>query len=175
MNRTRFIALSLALLLMAGCSTPSGSSSGSSSAVSSSAQGSTPGTGVQADWSKLEQEKPVRQADKDSGRWYAGAMTDLISSEEYGPLIPYTGSIVYSFNSWTDQNGQEQTYYSSWGTPLYGLMTREGKLVTDPIYLSASQTDLLIESKGKNSIVLGLDLVFGQVFERCEGAGHGSD
>jgi len=139
MNRTRFIALSLALLLMVGCSTPSGSSSGSSSAVSSSAQGSTPGTGVQADWSKLEQEKPVRQADKDSGRWYAGAMTELISSEEYGPLIPYTGSIVYSFNSWTDQNGQEQTYYSSWGTPLYGLMTREGKLVTDPIYLSASQ------------------------------------
>ena len=133
MNRTQFAALTVALLLLAGCSAPSGSSSASSS------QHSTPTTGVQVDWSRLEQDDPVRQADRDGGRWYAGSMTELIPSEEYGPLIPYVGSIAYSFNSWTDQNGQEQTWYSPWGTSLYGLMTKEGKLVTDPVYLSAVQ------------------------------------
>ena len=130
MNRIRFAALALALLLLAGCGSSSAGSSFSSAA---------PVPSVQVDWSKLEQDEPVRQANRDEGRWYAGAMTALIPSEEYGPLVPYVGSLAYSFHSWTDQNGQEQTWYSSWGSPLYGLMTREGKMVVDPVYQSVAQ------------------------------------
>lgn len=156
MKRTRLAAIALAALLLAGCAAPAGNSSDSSSSPpSASTSASTPSSsgnpvsesGVRVDWSRLEQANPVRQANKDGGRWYAGAITELIPSAQYGPLIPYVGSVVYPFDSWIDENGQEQTYYSYWATPLYGLMTREGRIVTDPIYLSAFQPSFRWQGK----------------------------
>ena len=147
MNRTGFSALLLSALLLVGCGTSGGNAS---------AAPAPPSSGVQVDWSKLEQDTPIFQADRDGGRWYAGAAPELIPSEEYGPLVSYVGSMAYSFDTWTDSEGQEQVFYSEWGTSLYGLMTKEGKLVTDPVYLSVVQPDFHWQGKATYLPVLVL-------------------
>jgi len=75
----------------------------------------------------------------DAGRWYAQTTTELIPRNDYGPLYPYVGTIVQSIERWTDLNGVEQTQLNPWTTPVYGLMTREGKIVTDPSYQGVYQ------------------------------------
>lgn len=143
MKRTRLAALTLAALLLAGCArtAPAPGSSGPSQPAGSAPAGENPGPKVQVDWSRLEGEKTALRPDLDGGRWYPGYTPELVPSEEYGNLIPYVGALTYSFSTWTDDSGQEQVWYSSWPTALYGLMTREGKIVTDPVYLTAEQAD----------------------------------
>jgi len=74
--------------------------------------------------------------DVDGGRWWPQTVTDLIPGENYGPLHPYIGSVSTSSvtHEWTDPDGTPQSYTEYWITPLYGLMTEAGKLVTDPCY-----------------------------------------
>lgn len=50
-------------------------------------------------------------------------MTELVVSDSYGPLLPYLGVV-----------GSEE---ERWAEGKYGLVTREGMVVTDPIYEEA--------------------------------------
>ncbi len=79
---------------------------------------STPaGPNVEVHWDALEP-KPEYKAE----RWYSGPAGELIPSEEYGELVPYIGG-----------ESSVQFWGSSW---FYGLATREGVIVTDPVYTS---------------------------------------
>lgn len=93
---------------------------------------------VWADWSVLGQESGI-QPDVDGGRWYADYTGGLIPSEEYGALYPYVGEVAYRFDKWTDEEGNEYRYDHTDPSPLYGLMTRDGKIVTDPVYQSVTR------------------------------------
>lgn len=144
MDRTRLTALTLSVLLLAGCAqaSPAPAESGPPQTAGSVSLPDVPsGPNVQTDWSRLDGNKAALQPDADGGRWYPDYTGGLVPSEDYGPLVPYAGALTYSFNTWTDDSGQEQVWYSSWPTSLYGLMTREGKIVTDPVYLSAEQAE----------------------------------
>ena len=55
-----------------------------------------------------------------------GYMGDLIPSDSYGELIPYAGRRV--MDDWPSDTGC-----------LYGLMTRDGRAVTDAVYASAER------------------------------------
>ena len=146
MKHARTLAAILAAALLAGCAATQAPVS-SLPAVSTPPAASAPapsepaGPTVQADWSKLLGNDSAIQPDVDAGRWYEDYTDHLIPSPDYGELVPYAGANVYSFNIWTDQNGQEQTWSSNYPSPLYGLMTREGKIVTDPVYMHAGQLD----------------------------------
>ena len=123
--KNRCLALLLSTLLLAGCA-PSGSAASSAPAEGKGA------SGVQVDWSRLE-ERTGRLPDTDGGRWYPDRTDRLIPGPDYGLLVPYVGGQAYSFNRW-EWEGEVQEYFSDWPTALYGLMTREGKIVVDPVY-----------------------------------------
>ena len=123
--KNRCLALLLSTLLLAGCA-PSGPAASSAPAEGKGA------SGVQVDWSRLE-ERTDRLPDTDGGRWYPDRTDRLIPGPDYGPLVPYVGGQAYSFNRW-EREGEVQEYFSDWPTALYGLMTREGKIVVDPVY-----------------------------------------
>lgn len=123
--KNRCLALLLSTLLLAGCA-PSGPAASSAPAEGKGA------SGVQVDWSRLE-ERTGRLPDTDGGRWYPDRTDRLIPGPDYGPLVPYVGGQAYSFNRW-EWEGEVQEYFSDWPTALYGLMTREGKIVVDPVY-----------------------------------------
>ena len=92
---------------------------------------------VQADWSRLEGARTASQPDVDGGRWYPEFTDSLIPREDYGPLVPYWGSLAYPVQRWEDSTGETQEYWYDWGDAYYGLMTREGKIVVDPVYQNA--------------------------------------
>lgn len=74
---------------------------------------------VRTDWSRLgEREAPPEPV---GSRWYEDWTGELIPREDYGMLIPYAGQRL--MDDWPAANGC-----------LYGLMTREGAVVTDPVY-----------------------------------------
>ncbi len=123
--KNRCLALLLSTLLLAGCA-PSGPAASSAPAEGKGA------SGVQVDWSRLE-ERTGRLPDTDGGRWYPDRTDRLIPGPDYGLLVPYVGGQAYSFNRW-EREGEVQEYFSDWPTALYGLMTREGKIVVDPVY-----------------------------------------
>ena len=123
--KNRCLALLLSTLLLAGCA-PSGPAASSAPAEGKGA------SGVQVDWSRLE-ERTGRLPDTDGGRWYPDRTDRLIPGPDYGLLVPYVGDQAYSFNRW-EREGEVQEYFSDWPTALYGLMTREGKIVVDPVY-----------------------------------------
>jgi len=148
MKHARLCAAALAAALLAGCApvpTPAPSSSPPAAstppAVAQPAPPVSTASAVQADWSKLLGGTSPIQTDLDAGRWYPDYTDQLIPSPDYGELVPYVGANAYTFNTWTDQNGQVQTWSSSYPSPLYGLMTREGKIVTDPVYTEARQME----------------------------------
>ena len=93
---------------------------------------------VEVDWSKLE-EKPAPQPDLDAGRWFDTSVEKLIPRTDYGPLYSYVGTTVTRTEIWTDESGTEHTWTDPFGSPVYGLMTRDGKVVTDPIYQGVYQ------------------------------------
>lgn len=108
--KRRCLALPLALLLLSGCQAPAEVSSPPPSAAPS----------VAVHWDALdEREPPV------ANRRYEGYTDDLIPAEDYGQLIPYIGG----------ENSLE-----AWGTGwFYGLATREGEIVTDPVFLGVNR------------------------------------
>lgn len=148
MRRKSLTALALSAVLLAGCTTGGPGSVSSASSVSSAGSGASsgqqavPSPNVRVDWSRLEEDGPALQADVDGGRWFEEYTDRLITGEHYGPLVPYIGGQSYSFNRW-EHDGETQEYWSSWPTSFYGLMTREGKLVTDPVYQSVSSYSFL--------------------------------
>lgn len=71
------------------------------------------------DW-ELQESEPVEEL---YTRLSPEPMEELIPSDRYGQLLPYAG--VMALNEWG-----EQIY-------KYGLVTREGMLVTDPVYEGA--------------------------------------
>lgn len=92
---------------------------------------------VQADWSRLEGGRNDPQPDVDGGRWYPEFTNSLIPREDYGPLVPYWGSLVYPVQRWEDDTGETHEYWFNWSDAFYGLMTQEGKIVVDPVYQAA--------------------------------------
>lgn len=75
---------------------------------------------VRVDWSQLTPYAPLtsKYAQFDP---YSGA-GDLIPSENYGTLLPYIGAEV------------SLSGYVMDAIPLYGLVTADGQIVTDPVY-----------------------------------------
>lgn len=160
----RLLALALTAALLAGCAR-----SGPAPAGSLSEPEPPRGPNVRADWSRLEGEKTALRPDTDGGRWYEGYTGELIPSEDYGDLVPYVGSMMYSVETWLDDSGQEQSWYADWPTFLYGLMTREGRLVTDPVYLSADQAEFTWQGRTALLPVLLLSQVKEEWKDLCDG------
>ena len=125
----RLLPLTLALsLALTGCA-PSGveatppatTSTQSPSPVVSSAP-----VQVYTDFSQLTPyEKPVTKYT----RRYEGFTDTLIPSKDYGPLISFPGGSLSTISSW----------FGSWDSPLYGLMTLEGEVVVDPVFSSVHE------------------------------------
>lgn len=82
----------------------------------------TAAVSVHTDWSKLG-EKPGPLPEIKSRR-YEKYTDTLIPKDDYGMLIPYAGSRL--LDDWPAANGC-----------LWGLMTTEGVVVTDPVFSSA--------------------------------------
>ena len=120
------------------------------------------------DWSRLE-ERTGRLPDTDGGRWYPDRTDRLIPGPDYGPLVPYVGGQAYSFNRW-EWEGEVQEYFSDWPTALYGLMTREGKIVVDPVYQNAQPYSYRWEGEDRALPVL----ILGRAGPQWEKFGSGS-
>lgn len=72
------------------------------------------GYAITAHWERLE---PINTPN--AQRWYESYTDYLIPSEEYGSLVPYIGGRVHTYAE---------------GNWLYGLATRDGVIVTDPVF-----------------------------------------
>lgn len=166
MKRTILTALTLAFLL-SGCA--QSAPTGDASQPGANLPQSPAGPNVQVDWSQVEGQSPAPQPDLDGGRWYPEGTDHLIPREDYGPLIPYVGAIMYSEEHWVDNNGQEQDSVSPWPTSLYGLMTRSGKLVTDPVYLTAAQGSFTFQGQRNTLPVLILSQAREEWKDFCNG------
>lgn len=138
MRGKHLTALALSALLLSGCAgAPAQEGGGSSSPPDRSGPSAAgPSPSVRVDWSRLERDTPPLQPDVDGGRWYPEYTDRLIPGENYGALIPYLGSLAYPYSVW-EHEGKVETHYSAWPAEFYGLMTREGKIVVDPVYQSA--------------------------------------
>lgn len=142
----RWLALLLSAFVLTGCASGGLDSSGSGSDGQSSGSAISPpdcssseaewdeSSGVLVDWSRLK-DRQSRQPDVDGGRWYPDRTDVLIPGRNYGPLIPYIGDQAYMFNRW-EYAGEVQEYWSDWPNSFYGLMTRDGEIVVDPVYQS---------------------------------------
>ena len=140
MNNKRLIYLALSALLLEGCAPAASPDVSSNTGEVSSAPEPAPDSptfAVRADWSRLERERTAPQPDVDGGRWYPEFTDNLIPGEDYGLLVPYWGSLVYPVQRWEDDTGEIREYWLDWSDPFYGLMTREGKIVVDPVYQNA--------------------------------------
>lgn len=72
------------------------------------------GYAITTHWERLE---PIDTPN--AQRWYESYTDHLIPSEEYGSLVPYIGGRVHTYAE---------------GNWLYGLATRDGVIVTDPVF-----------------------------------------
>mgnify|MGYP003260535114 FL=1 len=113
----RLPALPLALmLLLSGCQ------AGSAAAP---APGQDAGPEVAVHWDVLES-GPVTRAE----RFYEEYTDHLIASDSYGELVPYIGGEEY-----------RDPLYGVF-SPIYGLATHDGTIVTDPVYLDVSRVSM---------------------------------
>lgn len=113
----RLPALPLALmLLLSGCQ------AGSAAAP---APGQDAGPEVAVHWDVLES-GPVTRAE----RFYEEYTDHLIASDSYGELVPYIGGEAY-----------RDPLYGVF-SPIYGLATHDGTIVTDPVYLDVSRVSM---------------------------------
>lgn len=111
MKALRWAAPVLALLLLAGCQQPAADSPSPSPDTSPA-----PSYQVTTHWDALT-ERPAPLV----SRWYEGYTDDLIPADDYGQLVPYIGG---------------EASAEGWGTNwTYGLATRDGVIVTDPVFL----------------------------------------
>ena len=107
--KLRIIAAALALaLLLAACGAPAASPTPTPQ--------HSDGVNVTVHWDALTP-KPENIAN----RWYDIYTDHLIVSDDYGELVPYIGG-----------EATAEYWGSSW---FYGLATRDGTIVTDPVYL----------------------------------------
>lgn len=140
MRRT-VLALLLSAVLLAGCTAPGTPGEGDLSASGSSSFPQSSSTGkVQTDWSVLEGGEEPQPAVFQ--RWHSGYTDHLIPGKEYGLLLPFAGARVRVAEPGGDS--QEDFFSGS----LYGLMTRDGKVVMDPVCASIyriSYSDVLGE------------------------------
>lgn len=114
MKALRLAAPVLALALLAGCQQPAVESPSPDPSPEASP---APSYQVTTHWDALE-ERPSPLV----SRWYEGRTDDLIAADDYGPLVPYIGG---------------EASAEGWGTNwTYGLATRDGVIVTDPVFLS---------------------------------------
>ena len=113
MKVLRLAAPVLALALLAGCQQPAVESP---SPVPSPDAPPAPSYQVTTHWDALnERPTPLVQ------RRYEGYTDDLIPADDYGQLVPYIGG---------------EASAQGWGTGwYYGLATRDGVIVTDPVFL----------------------------------------
>ncbi len=113
MSRARFLAGLSALMLLAGCG----------AAGSDSGESPEPVSPVYTDWSKLTPYKSA--APKPLYSRFAPYQGDTLTPRsDYGILIPYLGASLSVSNYITDS------------LPLYGLVTTDGRIVTEPVYAS---------------------------------------
>jgi len=168
MRAKAWLCALLCAALLAGCAAPGGSSSVGSSAGdvspggSESASQSAPphqsvqppappaGPNVQVDWSKLEgtdAESTPWQADVTAGRWFAQPTDHLIPGEDYGELLPYVGERAYTVMRWEDEQGNQQVWTDTYPSFIYGLMTRDGRIVVDPVYQNVTQPTTVAEGE----------------------------
>lgn len=91
---------------------------------------------VHTDWSKLEpRPAPLPEVGR---RWYEGYSAELIPRDDYGELVPYAG--LRLMDAWPAADGC-----------MYGLMTKDGVVITDPVFSSVYRPEgvpLLVLTKG---------------------------
>ncbi len=157
MKKRCFAAL-LALALLAGCGQTSPAPSASSAPSDSGAPATPeePVVHVHTDYSALEDPEPGQPDVGD--RWYEDYQSVLQPRDDYGDLIPFPGARTYYPDPW---NGE--TYECS---NLYGLMTVDGKVVLDPVYVSISNTAWTDDA---------LDTHYWPVWQLGSGRGWGED
>ena len=102
--------------------------------AASAAVTAVPGSGVWTDFSVLTPYKPLEEV---YTRLSDGPMTELVPSDDYGALLPYTGIKVFS------ENGYELA-------GLKGLVTRDGMIVTDPVYATVYRMAVYDQGEGES-------------------------
>lgn len=114
-------------------------------------------SGVHTDWSKLEPYEPVKGV---YTRRYESFTDTLIPADDYGPLIPFAGGKLVVTEEWYIPG-----YYETFN--LYGLVTRNGEVVADPVFTSAFY--LTAHDDFGNSIDCPSVMLLGKVFYNTEG------
>lgn len=137
MSRARISAALLALSLLAGCkASPAPGKSGAESRPQND-----PSSPVYTDWSKLTPYAPAERAEPLYTRFEPFQGDTLTPRDDYGVLIPYLGAKLNVSNYITDK------------LPLFGLLTTDGRVVTEPVYadvysFSSQGTPFLVLQKG---------------------------
>lgn len=67
-------------------------------------------------------------------RWYEGESPTLIPRDDYGTLVPFIG-MCKNYTRFVAEGGADDLSY-------YGVMTKDGRVVVDPIYPSVFHVDL---------------------------------
>lgn len=125
MNGRRLFGGLMALCLLSGCGAPSVSNASASSASAEPAEISP----VYTNWSKLTPyEAGTVEPLYTQYQPYQG--DSLTARDDYGPLLPYVGAIIAVSNYIVDE------------LPLYGLVTSDGRVVTEPVYADIQQVSL---------------------------------
>lgn len=112
MNRAHILGCLLALVLLTGCTAPG------SSAPAKSPEPQTVSP-VYTDWSKLTPYEPDTALYSKFKPYQGDALT---ARDDYGPLLPYLGAEPAVSDYITDR------------LPLFGLVTADGRVVTEPVY-----------------------------------------
>lgn len=142
-------AAALLLLMLAGCGTPAETQVGSDAA-----------SPVYTDWSKLTPYESVQPLYTHHARYSADGT--LAARDDYGALLPYMGKF------------STMERYVIDVLPLYGLVTDEGELVTDPVFLRIEfYDDFLVLYRGDPMGVSGGDTYSGGTFSRTLAAPDG--
>ena len=116
---SRAVLSALLFLLLCACTVepPEGTEKSQTDGVPSPIDNNP--VSVYTDWSKLDDRDPPPRPI--GSRWYEDYIEELILRDDYGPLVPYAG--LRLLDDWPAMNGC-----------LYGLMTQDGVVVTDPVY-----------------------------------------
>lgn len=113
MSRARIFGVLLALTLLAGCGAPP-------AAPDESREPETVSP-VYTDWSRLTPYEP-EAPEALYGRFEPYQWDSLAARDDYGTLLPYLGAEPAVSRYITDR------------LPLYGLVTSDGRVVTEPVY-----------------------------------------
>lgn len=124
MKKVVFILL---ILLLGGCSAPPAEETPGPSPTLEPAAESTLSP-VWSDWSRLAPYEPLEPV---YTRQREEFMDYLVPAKDYGPLLPFEG-VELSFRSPYEEDESHETYTRY----LFGLVTRRGKVVLDPVLIS---------------------------------------